>query len=293
MLKLKYIISSNLPKSEETFLKENLARDKRAEPEAEWDLIFLEDGKQSLKDFPAKNSLLISEDRKLLKKAGELGMATICYLPSETHEEPDDAPGFSADLYAEGLEEVDFGFLQRVYRRHHRLPWHILATERCIVREFCMDDLDDLFELYAGEGMTDYIEPLYPYEEEIKYQQAYIAHMYGFYGYGMWVVCDKKTGKMLGRAGVEPREELGGELELGYAIGRTYQGRGLAKEVCLAILEYVREELERSCVFCTIDPENRKSRCLAEGLGFVFESKIWNGKKTMMKYRLELEEKND
>ena len=268
MLKLEYIISSKLPKAEEDFLKKNLENEKRTEPKADWKLLFLEEGERSLKDFPPERSLLISEDRILLKKAEESGMVTVCYLPPQAYvdvdedeaadfsADEDEAADFSPDLYAEGLEEVDFEFLQRVYRRHHKLPWFILATERCIVREFCMDDLDDLFELYAGEGMTDYIEPLYSYEEEKQYQQAYIENMYGFYGYGMWVVCDRKTGKMIGRAGVEHREELGGELELGYAIGRPYQGRGIAKEVCLAILDYVKEELEANRIFCLIDPGN-------------------------------------
>ena len=70
-----------------------------------------------------------------------------------------------------------------------------------MVKEFSMDYLDALFELYEGEGMTEYIEPLYPYEQEKEYQQAYIRHMYGFYGYGMWIVCDKNPGALIGRAG--------------------------------------------------------------------------------------------
>ena len=70
-----------------------------------------------------------------------------------------------------------------------------------------MEYLDALFELYAGKGMTDYMEPLYPYEEEREYQQAYIEQMYRFYGYGMWIVCDRNTGELIGRAGVEHREE--------------------------------------------------------------------------------------
>lgn len=102
------------------------------------------------------------------------------------------AGNLQADMFAEGFEEVDFAFLEKVYQRHHGLPWTILTTKRCIVREFCMDDLDDLFALYAGKGMTDYMEPLYEYEKEREYEEAYIKHMYGFYGYGMWMVIDRR-----------------------------------------------------------------------------------------------------
>ena len=48
----------------------------------------------------------------------------------------------------------------------------------------------------------------------------------------MWIVCDRNTGELIGRAGVEHREELGGELELGYAIGVPWQRQGYATEVC-------------------------------------------------------------
>lgn len=104
-----------------------------------------------------------------------------------------------ADMYAEGMEEIDGSFLQHVYERHHRIPWIILKTPRCIVKEFSMEYLDALFELYAGKGMTDYMEPLYPYEEEREYQQAYIEQMYRFYGYGMWI-CVRQEHRRADRA---------------------------------------------------------------------------------------------
>lgn len=78
----------------------------------------------------------------------------------ETAEEMEVTP--PADMYAEGMEEIDGSFLQHVYERHHHIPWIILKTPRCIVKEFSMEYLDALFELYAGKGMTDYMELLYP-----------------------------------------------------------------------------------------------------------------------------------
>ena len=86
------------------------------------------------------------------------------------------------------------------------------------MRELELSDLDALFSMYAEPGMTDYMEGLYEYEEELEYQKAYIENMYRFYGYGMWLVFEKKTGTLIGRAGVEHREELNGDMELGYAI---------------------------------------------------------------------------
>lgn len=200
--------------------------------------------------------------------------------------EPTD--GLCADMYAEGLEEVDLRFLTRIWQRHHHLPWTILTTRRCVVKEFSMDDLDDLFALYAGEGMTDYIAPLYPYEQEMEYQRSYIECMYGFYGYGMWIVRDRADGSLIGRAGIECREELGGEPELGYVIGVPYQRKGYATEVCTAILAYAGEELSLPFINCLIEEGNIVSEHVALRLGFAPAGELFLDGKRMKKYRYRL-----
>lgn len=36
-------------------------------------------------------------------------------------------------------------------------------------------------------------------------QKNYIENMYGFYGYGLWLVFEKETDELIGRAGIEIR----------------------------------------------------------------------------------------
>jgi RimJ/RimL family protein N-acetyltransferase len=110
--------------------------------------------------------------------------------------------------------------------------------------------------------------------------------MYRFYGYGMWIVIDRETGRLIGRAGVEHREDLGGELELGYAISTLYQGKGYATEVCNAILAYACDELGFHEVCCLIEPENERSIRFAERLGFKWQKTLPVGGKNMQKYAI-------
>lgn len=300
MLKLNYIIVGDLPKQQRRYLEENLKEERKKGREIS--VSALGEGKEKekaerLRHFPAEESLLISGAEKEIDAGRKLGMATLGYLPEERVGMPEETKDISqdteetegsckADMYAEGFEEIGWTFLQHVYERHHHIPWTVLETERCVVKEFSMEYLEELFTLYAGEGMTDYLEPLYPYEEEKAYQEAYIEYMYGFYGYGMWLVCDKKTGKLIGRAGVEHREELGGALELGYAIGVPYQRQGYATEVCRAILGYVREELQMDAINCLIEEGNTVSEHFAKKLGFSFQNCLVLDGKNMKRYVL-------
>lgn len=66
-------------------------------------------------------------------------------VPAIAYQKPETDTFLHADMVVEGFEEVDMTFLQRVYERHFNIPWTILETERCIVRELELSDLDALF----------------------------------------------------------------------------------------------------------------------------------------------------
>lgn len=242
------------------------------------EVIFCQAQKMPLSNAEQQDGLpdiVISQNPMILQQAKHKGVTAVAYQArEESSATPNEEPLPMVDIIVEGFEEVDFNFLKRIWQRHHHIPWTILETKRLIVRELTLDDMDALFELYSYEGMTDYMEGLYPYEEEYAYQKAYIESMYGFFGYGMWLVFEKESGKLVGRAGVEHREALDGELELGYAIGTPWQGRGYATEVCEAIVEYVREELFFEGIVSLVEPENKASVHLLEKLDFSIEMEL-------------------
>ena len=153
------------------------------------------------------------------------------------------------------------------------------------MREITMDDMDALFALYEQKGITDYTEALYPREQEEEYERAYIANMYRYFGYGMWLVCRKDTGEIIGRAGLEHRDyPEGTELEMGYLIAPKEQHKGYATEVCRAILEYADSELDFPRVNCLIERENINSIRLVEKLGFTFLEETDVAGKPMERY---------
>ena len=162
-----------------------------------------------------RETLLIAATDESIAFGKEWSIATIGYLNPQIS-----GQSLSGVEYLiEGFEEVEASLLEKAYQRFHHIPWTIAETERCIIRELALEDIDALFELYRDEELTKYTEPLFDYEEEMEYQRAYINNMYRFFGYGTWLVFLKDTGELIGRAGLEHREYHGEiELELGYLI---------------------------------------------------------------------------
>jgi RimJ/RimL family protein N-acetyltransferase len=80
------------------------------------------------------------------------------------------------------------------------------------------------------------MEPLYEeVDEERAYARDYIEKVYAFYDFGIWTVVEKTSGEVIGRAGICYREGYE-DPELGFMIGVPWQGKGLATEVCRAVL---------------------------------------------------------
>ena len=102
-------------------------------------------------------------------------------------------------------EDIDDDLLKLVCARKYNEPIVIAETERFIIREMTVGDLPHLYELYQTLSDCPYVEPLYEYEDEKAFTIKYIESMYGFFGYGLWLVFEKKTGELVGRAGIENR----------------------------------------------------------------------------------------
>lgn len=174
--------------------------------------------------------------------------------------------GYGADMLLMSFSEIGFDFFQQIFDRHHGQPWIIAETKRCMIRESLLSDLDDFYEIYAQESVAKYMEPLsLDYQEEQDKLRAYIKNQYPFYGFGTWTIVDSQTKQVIGRAGLELRDDMEG-LELGYLLREEYQGKGIAYEVCERILEFAKNQLEVTDIFVKIDASNARSIKLAKKL---------------------------
>lgn len=120
------------------------------------------------------------------------------------HESGDSLPGLSYVM--ECPEELDEQYLERVYRRFCNIPWDIVETERCLIRETTVEDVDAFYEIYSRPEIVEFMENLYPTrEQEVAYTEEYIEKVYRYFEFGVWTVILRETGKVIGRVPERPR----------------------------------------------------------------------------------------
>lgn len=190
------------------------------------------------------------------------------------HEENKDKNLTFAPYAIENIEEMDLKYAERIYQRFQNLPWKIAETDRCIIREMTEADLDAVYEIYAGDSITKYMEGLYENrEEELEYIRSYIKNAYNFYGYGTWIIERKIDKKVIGRVGFNLRDGYE-EAELGFVIMEEEQKKGYAYECCIAVLELGKEEYEFEKVQALVKEGNEASIALCNKLGFELNERV-------------------
>lgn len=242
-------------------------------------------------DLHAEDCFCVAETDEAVKAARELGIPCIAYCNPELEEQS----FHSVSLLLEGFDEIDWHFLDNVYARESGLPVEIARTERLLIREMTVEDLDALYAIYDDEQVRRFVKGLHPdrgVEEE--HTRAYIKYMYGLYQFGMWVLEDRKTGELIGKAGFGIADYRGeSELDLGYLIVAKRRGQGYAREACLAILEYGREILGFSKVSAYVHSDNQDSQHLIRRLGFLEQGMVESGGEQLLYFSKDLQPQGD
>lgn len=244
------------------------------------EILFRETKRDILEEF-----LILTDSPELAGICRRMGIAVAAVLSGKET----DFPGIPYAVT--DTENLDKKYLERIWRRYRGLPWEICETGRCLVRETTPADVESFYRIYRDKSITAYMEDLFAEpEKERQYIKDYIENVYGFYGFGMWTVCLKETGEVIGRAGLSLREGFE-EPELGYVIGKAWQRQGIATEVCRMILVYGREELGFERVRVLMHPENEASKRLCRKLGFQYEDNLEVEGEIYSSYMLSLTEK--
>lgn len=230
-----------------------------------------------------ENAFLVTDSRICADKALKRSIGFALYL-NETGREND----FADALYCiENIDLLPIEQLNKMYERSKGIPWEILRTERFLLREMTIEDIDDILGIYDHEDVSRYAGgPYEDREESLSYIRDYIANQYRFFEYGIWLVEDIKTGEIVGRCGFNTREGYE-DPELGYVFAKRHWGRGYAREVINAVLKYGFDELSFDRVNAFVMPQNTVSIHLLKKFGFKEKSSVELHNKTHLWFVLD------
>jgi [ribosomal protein S5]-alanine N-acetyltransferase len=140
-----------------------------------------------------------------------------------------------------------------------------LTTERLTLRPLRPADAPALHAIYSDPDVARWIGPhtLQDVEDEIA---AHVATQ-AAHGWSLLAVEDRPTGALLGDCGLQPFEQHGPEVELGYDLASAAWGRGLATEAARAIMAQAFGPWGLDRVIAVVKPDHRASRRVLEKAG--------------------------
>lgn len=148
-----------------------------------------------------------------------------------------------------------------------------LETERLILREFTPEDFDALFQILSDpETMQHYPKPFD--EQKVRGWIEWNIENYQVFGFGLWAVVLKETGKLIGDCGIT-MQNIGGKIkhEIGYHICRNHWRRGYAKEAACRCRDWVFENTPFQTIYSYMKYTNigSYSTAIANGMRLVDE----------------------
>ncbi len=138
------------------------------------------------------------------------------------------------------IDAISDSYLEEIYCHYHGIPYEILKTDRCILKELSVNDYDNLI-LLDSEQDSDSSGRFFknPSQQTLEFLGTYCSNQYSFYGIGIYGAWHKDSGEFLGVAGFSTGEDSA--TEIGYAVKKEMRRKGYAKEWIMALKEYARE----------------------------------------------------
>lgn len=147
----------------------------------------------------------------------------------------------------------------------------VLAGDRIILRAPTPDDADELFAVVASDPeVTRYLSWL-PHQSADETRSI----ITGLFNVGVdhtWLISLRDGGQIVGQIGYLHTEPHA--VQVGYALGRRFWGRGLAGEALRLVVDHLKDNPRLYRVAASVHPDNRRSADLLQRVGFTLEGRL-------------------
>ena len=143
----------------------------------------------------------------------------------------------------------------------------VIETKRLLLREMTYDDFYALYQVLADTDIMRY----YPYtfdENRVRNWIERNIERYRILGFGLWAVCLKETGEVIGDCGLT-MQLINGQIkpEIGYHIRADKQRNGFAKEAAIAVRDWTFNNTPFQIVYSYMKHTNEPSAKTAVSYG--------------------------
>ena len=143
----------------------------------------------------------------------------------------------------------------------------VIETERLLLREMTEDDYDALYMILADPRIMQHYPS--PFDEAgVRNWIRRNRERYRDLGFGLWAVCLKDTGEMIGDCGLT-MQLINGQIkpEIGYHIRSDKQRQGFAKEAAAAVRDWTFRNTPFNTVYSYMKHTNEPSARTAMAYG--------------------------
>lgn len=146
----------------------------------------------------------------------------------------------------------------------------MIRTERLLLREMDGNDYDALYRVLAdSDSMRHYPDPFD--EKRVRGWIAKNIDRCRSFGFGLWAVCLRESGEMIGDCGLTLQNINGKTLpEIGFHIRRDCQRKGYAGEAAKAVRDWAFRNTEYPSLYSCCKYTNVPSIKTAESVGMRF-----------------------
>ena len=143
----------------------------------------------------------------------------------------------------------------------------VIETERLYLREMTENDFEALNKVLADSDIMQH----YPYTFDEARVRGWInrnIERYKIFGFGLWAVCLKETGEMIGDCGLT-MQLINDQIkpEIGYHIRADKQRKGYAKEAASAVRDWTFNNTPFNIVYSYMKYTNEASAKTAISYG--------------------------
>jgi [ribosomal protein S5]-alanine N-acetyltransferase len=164
----------------------------------------------------------------------------------------------------------------------------VLETERLVLRPMVAGDLDGLLGIFGDPlVMASFREAPFDRAQMGRWLERNLGHQRE-HGYGLFAVCLRDDGRLVGDCGLELMEVSGeAVVELGYDFRSDCWNRGYATEAACAVRDFAFGVLRLPRLVSLIQPGNPASERVARKTGLRQVASIERHGRPYLRYEIE------